>query len=648
MDMDDRNDSDDDDDDDDDDDTSLNEYMRVVYPDGVEAESEDELMVGRKRRSDRSDSDRKLIAKLQKRVKYLERKEREAERASSASSDDEELGGIEGISKRLQQLIADARALNAPGTSTLSTPSAMMARHLNSQCGVSFRQMPVAILTVVYMLFGHVTSDCASDAMRTSRTLSDGADRMAKLLEQQLVALIFDRDRPDRIVSANIMLDGSNKKTDVVAKILDVLCANGSIDQFQLRTDDALSKLSVNAADATVASLQAELGTLWFAFLHGATTDGASAAVAEVVNILRQANERAAALDPVIQMEVLVRKSSIDETLVFDYRNFDRSLRAGLCRMHNLQRVLHELLLMLFGDQGLKNNATIAQNMFSVVWRMHKGKEFFEAINFIAAGGEEFYQTLPPVLRSLLKQLAATRWLTRERLASSIIELVDVVATSELEKMVGADYGGVETVEYKKVRAMATVFDPTSTNVSYFILLAIYMANHSAGGAKSDGTVAWVEISGFLCSSHARIAMVAGKEVYSHHKRFAAFLDGKSGLFPSLSGVGHRYLELPEFNRWLLRWVTGLDQDWKTALPDTYEFVLAEGARAERLGLGTASEVESHWSSQMKKGMNGVLVRYQFPPLSFFPLYPSLYLSSTSLTPSYPALPPSFLHYPPL
>ena len=41
---------------------------------------------------------------------------------------------------------------------------------------------------------------------------------------------------------------------------------------------------------------------------------------------------------------------------------------------------------MLFCDQGLKNNETTSQNMFSV-WRMHKGKEFFETINFIAAGG---------------------------------------------------------------------------------------------------------------------------------------------------------------------------------------------------------------------------------------------------------------------
>ena len=68
--------------------------------------------------------------------------------------------------------------------------------------------------------------------MRTSRTYSDGSDRLSRLLEQELAALISDRGRPDRVVSANLMLDGSNKKTDVVAKILDVLCANGSIDHF--------------------------------------------------------------------------------------------------------------------------------------------------------------------------------------------------------------------------------------------------------------------------------------------------------------------------------------------------------------------------------------------------------------------------------
>ena len=139
---------------------------------------------------------------------------------------------------------------------------------------------------------------------------------------------------------------------------------------------------------------------------------------------------------------------------------------------------------------------------------------------------------------------------------------------------------------------MATVFDPTSTDISYSIQLAIYMAIHSAGGAKSDVIVAWVEITGFLRSSHARIAKVAGKEVYSHHLQFAAFLDRLSGLFPSLSGVGHRYLELPKFNRWLIRWVTRLDQDWKTSLPEIYAFVMAVGARTKRLGLGTASEVE--------------------------------------------------------
>ena len=149
--------------------------------------------------------------------------------------------------------------------------------------------------------------------------------------------------------------------------------------------------------------------------------------------------------------------------------------------------------------------------------------------------------------------------------------------------------------------------DPTKEDeLSQFILTAFYLANHSAGGAKGVAGDAWRKLAAYMCSSLARITWVAGDELHSYHQQFAAFLDHPSGIDKSL-GIGHRFLELPGFQRWFLRWVANFVRDWKSVLPKTAAFAEAEAQRAERLELATANDTTTFWEGEMVAASEGVL-----------------------------------------
>jgi hypothetical protein len=82
------------------------------------------------------------------------------------------------------------------------------------------------------------------------------------------------------------------------------------------------------------------------------------------------------------------------------------------------------------------------------------------------------------------------------------------------------------------------------------------------------------------------------------HLQFAAFLDHHAQIAPFV-GLGHRFLELPGFERWFLRWVANFTRDWKKVLPDTHKFVQAEAARAERLGWGEKEKFIDFWQEEL-------------------------------------------------
>ena len=81
-----------------------------------------------------------------------------------------------------------------------------------------------------------------------------------------------------------------------------------------------------------------------------------------------------------------------------------------------------------------------------------------------------------------------------------------------------------------------------------------------------------------------------------------------SGIDSRLA-IGHRFLELPGFERWFLRWVATFTRDWKEALPKVYAFVQAEGERAERLGWSTKAEIADFWDQEMITAADGVLAK---------------------------------------
>jgi hypothetical protein len=166
---------------------------------------------------------------LQKKQRVLEQKVRMLEQGD--------------IGAELVALVQRAGTLNSPGADNqLSTTGANMALFLHSQVGVPFAQMPDTVIAVLQMLLGRLSPATIQDVTFAPMTYTNGADRVSRLLEDQVRQAIADRERTDRIVSMSIMLDASNKKgVDLIAKNLVMLRADGDIDCRQLRTHSGQS-----------------------------------------------------------------------------------------------------------------------------------------------------------------------------------------------------------------------------------------------------------------------------------------------------------------------------------------------------------------------------------------------------------------------
>ena len=81
-----------------------------------------------------------------------------------------------------------------------------------------------------------------------------------------------------------------------------------------------------------------------------------------------------------------------------------------------------------------------------------------------------------PTLKNLFKKIAQTRWISQERQAEKLIELVNVPASNHLIQHV-KEYVGEDSQSWKEISELAVCFN-RSTNSSHLILASIYLTNH--------------------------------------------------------------------------------------------------------------------------------------------------------------------------
>ena len=341
---------------------------------------------------------------------------------SSSSSD----GKISRVGYLLLQAEELGGVLHFPGTSTMSSTAGMLARLLTSQGGVSLEKMGTVVSTVLQMCFGPLKQNVTDRLVKFTRTYNDTADQSLRLYRLQLKQLLSVPAllMCNRVVIGHILMDASNKKgNELVGKQLALGTQDGAVKVVQLDTHEGISKKAANAAEETKRSLEEELGPNGWAFILGSTTDAASA---ETYNILVHANKKASELPADVQKLILVRVSNIHEGRVFDMTKLDRTTRCMTSKMHNMERVYEPLLDMLFREQWIDNSATEAQGLYQFSVYRRKLSNLFDALIVESVGGNvKYYYKADPVLTKLFKQIAATRWMTRERQSSDLIKLLN-------------------------------------------------------------------------------------------------------------------------------------------------------------------------------------------------------------------------------
>ena len=138
-----------------------------------------------------------------------------------------------------------------------------------------------------------------------------------------------------------------------------------------LMTEAVCSKKADISATAAFKGLQLELTPFGMSLIMGLSTDGASTAIAEAKLIARKLDEHTVGLPEAERAQVVVHSSKV-EGLTYAYGGSFRELRLRLCLMHNLERILCALLMVIFQQQGLAHQACVAQIIYtSRFWTLH-------------------------------------------------------------------------------------------------------------------------------------------------------------------------------------------------------------------------------------------------------------------------------------
>ena len=254
--------------------------------------------------------------------------------------------------------------------------------------------------------------------------------------------------------------------------------------------------------------------------IFGGTTDGFGAAQNELLKLLTWADECAGGLTKEEHADYLSVKSLVDDSQIYDYGGKFRVKRRRFCIMHNFERIIEQFLKTLLRSQGLNHDAEELQNAYRVHYYMDKHRQLFHAVTIISMGGDaEERVNADPILKNLFKEIAQTRWISQERQAAKLIELVNVPASVHLIERV-KQYMGEDTQSWREICKLAVCFN-SETTLSHMILASIYLTNHCPSGKSGEGYIAWSRIAASLCSSHFRCAMTVAASCLGRQQKWA-------------------------------------------------------------------------------------------------------------------------------
>lgn len=463
------------------------------------------------------------------------------------------------------------------------------------------------ITNVITLFFGILPSKVIDELTMCTKTYQLAAERAMASMQADGVDRFVSNEYPDSPVAVCLCIDESNKGNKaLVAKPYVARCNNGNIVLKALNTDIAMSKKAGIAQEQTFTSIVDEVGLRGAAKINAVTVDGFG--VASAVQVMQQTDEIRCG-GQIDQNDVVIHSSSI-ENLTYDYsRGPAGKQRIRVCMMNIFECELKVLINTLLKQQGLKHDATPAQNMYSLSHIVETLRNEFLTLGVISVGGDvRDVDDCPKEVLQMLKKSVDARWISRERGGHELHEMMNVPASDSLIQHTAQYYGGTNSEEWKDMADKCTCINDDSM-LSHMLLCCLYLTNHSPNGRKGEGYRNCSRLIACWTSPLQRIATSICGELYSIHIKWAKFADGTSETHKSGTKViSTRMLELATFERSQVFYLYELLQDWRTLLPRSAALLIKESRRAVRLGLCKEEQnIVDHIDTLMKQGMLSVL-----------------------------------------
>ena len=474
---------------------------------------------------------------------------------------------------------------NQPGSLKIQT--GCMASELHSSCLVSYEKMPHVVLTVAHMLFGRLTLEATEHINAASSSYSDAALDYVEAQRAEHAAWFKGTGSVFNALldKAWLAMDESNKADRALkVKIYVYMNSVGKIGMKGFNTDQCMTKKVNLSIPLTWQSLQDEIGN-GVVLLHGATCDWFANGM-EAREIMKLVDGVAATCDRALVQRVSV----LFDDLVYNYDGPFRQLRIRPCHAHNEERIFAAFLLSLLQQAGLKNDATTSQAMYRIYYYMDKKFYFFyRQILFMAYDGND--ALIPKVLKNKFGNTAANRWLSCEKQAALLIEMLKVPATPAMVELLRHK---IRSKDWEIIQTTAVCWDDEK-QLSMYCLILMYLVNSVPGGPQGEGRAALTRIVAALCSNEHRISISIVAAILPLHRSFLAFTNSKSEVVDA-QVIGTRVIETSVFSRNLLGQVAALQTDWKSALPSAFSDMTMLSAR---LPSNEIQPCRDRWTSKM-------------------------------------------------
>lgn len=518
-------------------------------------------------------------------------RERELERERDATSQETE-SPLELFERAVA--LAGVLTANINGMEQLSLSTGAFVLALETQCGLSAEKLPQALVYVMGMYLGKLDPAIVAKLVKANDTWALSRERFARVAECLSKNTYM---QPNTV--AHLQMDDSNKgDTDLTC--LPTTVRMGPVGQEVVRPRallqlEALTKKST-ASTRVAESIVEQLGAEGAARILGGTTDAFGAATAAMKAVLHEFDRLAAEHPNGLQIP-----SDRVPGVFYDLSAPIRELRSFLCHMHNSERMYVPMQTSLLGQPGLEHQGHTAQQMYSLNNSMKKQHGFFDTLDLLSVGGNvEDLKKLDCAARKLMGKPALARWTTLGRSARQWVTKLAVPGALPIQNHVMGLLGGPNSAKWLDLCRFGTCIG--SNELSHLVLVLAGLAHSSTPQAAEQ---CWTTL-GTCCAPVHRIAAVMSSGIYDLQMEDVTFADGKSGTHAA-TAISTRATEVVEADRRSAFKLHGLRDHWPTRLPQAYQYLLAESARAVELGLcQRPDEYVELFNNLMKKGTAGI------------------------------------------